>query len=133
MFSQNKNSGPLILVVEDVEETRDGIEKLLHVDGYRVEPARTLHEATLKALLQPPNLVLMCPVGPTTQVIQSAYQIRQEANLSEYIPIVIFCIEEILEGQEVAIGHNIYLTRLDNFNQLRVLLLRLLSANPLVS
>ena len=133
MFSQNKNSGPLILVVEDVEETRDGIEKLLHVDGYRVEPARTLHEATLKAILHPPNLVLMCPAGPTTQVIQSAYQIRQEASLSEYIPIVIFCVEEIVEGQEVAIGHNIYLTHLDNFNQLRVLLLRLLSANPLVS
>ena len=133
MFSQNKNSGPLILVVEDVEEIRDGIEKLLLVDGYRVEPARTLHEATLKALLQPPNLVLMCPAGPNAQVIQAARQIRQEAALDKSIPIVIFCVEEIPEGEEVAIGHNIYLTHLDNFNQLRVLLLRLLSANQLIS
>ncbi len=29
-----------ILVVEDVHETRDGIEKLLMVDGYRVALAR---------------------------------------------------------------------------------------------
>ena len=31
---------PIILVVEDVHETRDGIEKLLKVDGYRVVLAR---------------------------------------------------------------------------------------------
>jgi CheY-like chemotaxis protein len=27
---------PMILVVEDVQETRDGFEKLLKADGYRV-------------------------------------------------------------------------------------------------
>ena len=31
---------PLILVMEDVYETRDGIEKSLTADGYRVAPAR---------------------------------------------------------------------------------------------
>ena len=31
---------PVILVVEDVHETRDGIEKLLKADGYRVVAAR---------------------------------------------------------------------------------------------
>ena len=31
---------PMILVVEDVHETRDGIEKLLKVDGYRLLLAR---------------------------------------------------------------------------------------------
>jgi hypothetical protein len=35
-----KQPGPLILVVENVEEIRDGIEKRLAADGYRVEPAR---------------------------------------------------------------------------------------------
>lgn len=133
MFSHIKNSGPLILVVEDIEEIRDGIEKLLLVDGYRVEPARTLPEATLKAILHPPNLVVLCPAGPSSQVIRAAHRLRQEASLAEHIPIVIFCVVEIQEGQEVAIDHNIYLTHLDNFTQLRVLLLRLLSANPMVN
>jgi CheY-like chemotaxis protein len=32
------NTNLIILVVEDVHETRDGIEKLLMVDGYRVSP-----------------------------------------------------------------------------------------------
>lgn len=37
----NENGlNPTILVVEDVHETRDGIEKLLKVDGYRVMVAR---------------------------------------------------------------------------------------------
>jgi hypothetical protein len=72
----------------------------------------------------------MCPTGPTLQVIQSANQIRQEASLKEDVPIVIFCVEEVPEGKEVAIGHNIYLTRLDNFNQLRDFIWRLLNRLP---
>jgi hypothetical protein len=40
--------------------------------------------------------------------------------------VVIFCMEEIGEGNEVAIGQNVYVTRPDNFNQLRSLIARLL-------
>jgi CheY-like chemotaxis protein len=43
------NEGMLILVVEDVEETRDGIEKLLEADGYRVDPAREEEDAIARA------------------------------------------------------------------------------------
>lgn len=114
------------MVVENIEEIRDGIEMLLKVDGYQVEPARTTEEAILKARLQPPNLLLMCPTGLTAHVIQSANQIRQEASLREEVPIVIFSVEEVPEGEEVAIDHNIYLTQLDNFNQLRAIIQRLL-------
>ncbi len=130
MVCVNKNSGPLILVVENVEETRDGIEWLLKADGYRVEPTRTPEEAIVKARLESPHLLLMCPAGPTLQVIQSANQIRQEASLKGDVPIVIFCVEEVPEGEEVAIGHNIFLTRLDNFNQLRDFIWRLLNRLP---
>ena len=35
-MNEKNNTNLIILVVEDVEETRDGIEKLLKVDGYRV-------------------------------------------------------------------------------------------------
>jgi CheY-like chemotaxis protein len=35
----------MILVVEDVAETRDGIEKLLKADGYRVAAARDERDA----------------------------------------------------------------------------------------
>lgn len=127
-MSTNKAVGWIILVVEDVEETRDGIEELLKADGYRVEPARTVEDAILRAKLQPPDLLLVSLAGPTARVIHSAKQIRQEAGLvAEEVPIVIFCIEEVAEGEEMAIEGNVYLTRPDNFNQLRALLRRLLN------
>ena len=40
MLSDNKEM-PLILVLENEEETRDGIEELLRADGYRVDAAQT--------------------------------------------------------------------------------------------
>lgn len=124
----NKAISRLILVLEDIEETRDGIEKLLKSDGYRVEPARTVEEAILKAKREPPDLLLVSLAGPTARIIELAKRLRQEAGLlEEQVPIVIFCIEEVAQGAEVAIGGNVYLTRLDNFNQLRTFLARLLT------
>ena len=65
----NKEVSSLILVVEDIEETRDGIEKLLKADGYRVEPARTVEDAILRAKREPPDLLLVSLPGTTAQVI----------------------------------------------------------------
>ena len=48
------DGGPLILVVQDVEETRDGLEKLLKTDGYRVDAARVKDDAVVRAQRQPP-------------------------------------------------------------------------------
>ena len=61
-----------------IEETRDGIEKLLKVDGYRVESARTVEEATLKARFQPPDLLLVSLAGSTAGIIRVAKQIREQ-------------------------------------------------------
>ena len=36
LMTREYDTPPTILVVEDVHETRDGIEKLLMADGYRV-------------------------------------------------------------------------------------------------
>lgn len=125
-MNTNKDVGWLILVVEDIEETRDGIERLLKVEGYRVEPARTMAEAIVRAKGEPPDLVLVSLGGSTSEVIGLSHQLRQEAPLAQEVPIVIFCIEEVAQGEEVAIGGNVYLTHLDNFNQLRAFVRHLL-------
>jgi CheY-like chemotaxis protein len=117
---------PLILIVEDVHETRDGIEKLLKVDGYRVTLARDEQDAIESARLQPPGLILVSLAGLPREVIVTARRIRERAAVGEDVPVVVFCIEEIAEGDEVAIGQNVHATRPDNFNQLRSLLTRLL-------
>lgn len=120
----------LILVVEDVAETRDGIERLLKVDGYRVTVARDELDAIESARLKHPDLILVSLGGLPREVIITARRIRECAAVGEDVPVVIFCIEEIGEGDEVAIGRNVHVTRPDNFNQLRSLLTRLLPRMP---
>jgi len=118
---------PTILIVEDVHETRDGMEKLLIADGYRITLARDEQDAIESAQRARPDLILVSLAGLPREVILSARNIRQRARVGELVPVVVFCIEEIGEGEEVAIGRNVYVTRPDNFNQLRSLLARLLN------
>jgi DNA-binding response OmpR family regulator len=117
----------IILVLEDVNETRDGIEKLLKADGYRLELARDETDAIESAQRQRPDLILVSVAGLPHEVIATARRVRERSAVGEDVPVVLFCIEDIAEGEEVAIGRNVYITRPDNFNQLRSLLSRLLS------
>lgn len=118
---------PIILVVEDVHETRDGIEKLLIADGYRVALARDERDAIESAHRTQPDLILVSLAGLPLDVALSARSIRQRAEVGEHVPVVVFCIEGLAEGQEVEIEENVYLTRPDNFNQLRRFIARLLN------
>ena len=117
----------IILVVEDVAETRDGIEKLLKADGYRVAVARDERDAIESAQLRRPDLILVSLAGLPSEVILTARRIRERAGVAEQVPVVVFCVEGIGEGGEVAIGQNVHITQPDNFNQLRSLLSRLLT------
>ena len=127
----NKNDiTPIILVVEDVQETREGIEKLLLVDGYRIALARDEQDGIESARQQRPDLILVSLAGLPREVILSARRIRESAAIGEDVPVVVFCIDDIAQGDEVAIGENVHLTRPDNFNQLRSLLARLLQRIP---
>jgi two-component system response regulator MprA len=116
-----------ILVVEDIEEARDGIEKLLKVDGYYVKAARDEQDAVESALRNQPDLILVSLAGSSRDVIKTARYIRERAELGKNVPVVIYCMmEEVGEGAEVAIGQNVFVTRPDNFDQLRSLIARLL-------
>jgi CheY-like chemotaxis protein len=117
---------PLILVLEDVYETRDGIEKLLTADGYRVASARDELDTIESAQHTQPDLILVSLTGLTGEVLAMVHRLRERMALRDQIPVVVFYVEDIAEGQEVAIAGNIYLTRPDNFNQLRSLVARLL-------
>ena len=127
----NKNDmSPIILVVEDVRETREGIEKLLLVDGYRLALARDEQDGIESARQQRPDLILVSLAGIPREVIVSARRIRESAAIGEDVPVVVFCVDEIAQGDEIAIGENVHVTRPDNFNQLRSLLARLLHRIP---
>jgi chemosensory pili system protein ChpA (sensor histidine kinase/response regulator) len=126
LMSKNNDTRALILVVEDVHEIRDGMEKLLTADGYRVSLARDEHDAVDNARVKRPDLILVSLAGSPTEVATAASRIREVTPMGQNVPVVIFCGGGITEGDELAIGQNTYLTRPDNFNQLRSLLARLL-------
>lgn len=129
-MTYNRERRSVILVVEDVEETRFGIERLLIASGYQVSTARDAEEAVLKAGLHRPDLILMSlGLGPTRS-IAIAKQIREFSRLGEEVPVIILGAASLGEGAEVGVGFNIYLTRPDNFDQLRAFLSRLLRQLP---
>lgn len=129
-MDKKNNTNLTILVVEDVQETREGIERLLLADGYRIALARDEPDGIESARRQRPNLILVSLAGVPSEVIVSARRIREKAAIGEDVPVVVFCIDEIAQGDEVAIGENVHVTRPDNFNQLRSLLARLLHTIP---
>ena len=114
----------LILVVEDVYETRAGIDTLLKANGYRVALAST--EAINSTRPERANLILVSRSALPDNVLVKVGRMRKEAVVGDEIPVVVFCAQDIPEGEEVAIGENVYLTNPDNFNQLRSLVARLL-------
>jgi DNA-binding response OmpR family regulator len=116
----------IILVLEDVEETGHLIDKMLQGSGYCVALARTEEDAIMRARLQSPDLILMSLGLEPGLLLATALRIRQQAALSQEVAIVIFCVPTIPEGAEMEVSKNVYVTRPDNFNQLRELLHRLL-------
>ena len=116
----------VILVLEDVEETACLIDKMLKGNGYSVSLARNEEDAIMRARSQSPDLILMSlGLGPEL-LLATAHRIRQQAGLSQDVAIVIFCVPTIPEGAEMEVSKNVYVTRPDNFNQLRELFHRLL-------
>jgi CheY-like chemotaxis protein len=120
-----------ILVVEGVEETRDGMARLLVRDGYEVYTARTPAAAIERARLDAPDLILARLDGVAADVIRAATGIRDEAGLGAQVPVVVFCSQCVPEGAEELVGDNVYATWPDDFDQLRRLIARLVGPRGL--
>jgi CheY-like chemotaxis protein len=118
-----------ILVVEEAQEMRDAIARLLRRDGYWVSPARNEEDAVARIQHNPPDLILISLEGTTEYVLSAARRIRDRSGLTAGTPIVIFSITNFPEGVEEQIGGNMFITAPDNFDQLRTLLLRILRSS----
>lgn len=129
-LDMNGNTGhsSRILIVEDVQETRDSIKELLKSDGYQVDAVPDEDEAQDKIERNPPDLILVSLDGLPEDVFASARRIRQRGGLTELTPIVIFSLDTVPEGGEEELKGNVHVTMPDNFNQLRALLTRVLRA-----
>jgi len=117
-------------VIEDVEETRYGIKRLLTASGYQVATARDEEEAVIAARIQAPDLILVSLGLDAVQALPLAARIRERAGLCEDVPVAVFSVKTLEEGAEVWAGCSVYLTRPANFDEIRALLGRLLQKHP---
>ena len=116
-----------LLVLEEIEETAAVVEMMLNKNGYCVTIARTEDDTIARAKCRPPDLILMSLGTESDRILPAANRIRECSGISDEVAIVVFCVETIPQGAEIQVERNIYLTRPDNFNQLREFLHRLLS------
>jgi len=131
-MNSDRHRSPIVLVIDDVEETRDLMEKMLRASNYDVNSARTEAEAVTKAHLNSPDLILITG-GSNPGASALGQRIRDHAKLNGDVPVVVFCVPTVAEGTADDIGGNIYLARPDNFDQLRRLLTQLLAERHQVS
>ena len=92
------NNARLILLLENEQETRDGIENLLRADSYRVDAARDEDEAVARATREIPDLILVSLGGSPDDAIAEASFILERAELDQSIPVVIFSVQTVAEG-----------------------------------
>ena len=127
-MSTEKHDMPMILIVEADDGLRGGLKDLLTTDGYRIATAKDDQDAVAAARCQRPDLLLICLSEPPPDLISAVVRIRERAEINNEVPIVVFCIKAVAEGNEVSYGNHVYVISPDNFNHLRRFLKRLLPA-----
>jgi two-component system, cell cycle response regulator DivK len=127
MDSQNGNAPPMVMVVEDFEDNRFMMRRLLEMSGYRVLEAINGEEAVELAHRERPQLILMDLSLPQLDGLAATRRIRQHADLRD-VPIVAVSAHDTADfhADALAAGCNDYVTKPIDFDQLEALLNRLL-------
>jgi two-component system, cell cycle response regulator DivK len=128
MESSVKQKESVVLVVEDFEDSRFMMRRLLEMSGYRVVEASDGEQAVKLALQERPALVLMDLSLPKLDGLSATRRIRQRKG-SANLPIVAVSAHDSPETRNDALvaGCNDYLTKPIDFDQLKSLLDRFLA------
>jgi two-component system cell cycle response regulator DivK len=86
-MAKDQKGGQTIMVVEDYDDTRILLRKVLETKGYRVLEAINGQEAVDVSKREQPDLILMDLDLPIIDGIAATQQIRQQADMNE-VPIV---------------------------------------------
>lgn len=125
------NRQPTILLVEEDDDTRPILRHNLQREGYRVIVALDEEDAMERTFGggARADLLLLNIVGVSTEeAVESARRIHKSAEFDGDVPLVVMAEKygPELEGQNVAVGENQYVTYLEDAEQLHALLARLL-------
>jgi two-component system cell cycle response regulator DivK len=120
-------AAPTVLVVEDFEDNRFMMRRLLEMSGYRVVEAVNGEQAVETAVSQRPDLILMDLSLPKLDGLAATRRIRQHDELAR-TPIVAVSAHDTTDfhADALAAGCNEYVTKPIDFDQLESLLKRLL-------
>ncbi len=127
MDSDNGSAPPTIMVVEDFEDNRFMMRRLLEMSGYRVLEAVNGEEAVELAYSERPQLILMDLSLPQLDGLAATRRIRQYPDMKD-VPIVAVSAHDTADfhADALAAGCNDYVTKPIDFDQLEALLSRLL-------
>lgn len=116
-----------VLLVEDTEDNRFMMRRLLEMTGYRVVEAANGEEAVRVAKAESPNLILMDLSLPVIDGLAATRLIRELPNLKA-TPIIAVSAHDTSDFQSEAInaGCNNYVTKPIDFAELEVLIAKLL-------
>jgi two-component system cell cycle response regulator DivK len=121
------NGHKTIMVVEDFEDNRFMMRRLLEMSGYRVLEAINGEEAIRIAESEHPDLILMDLSLPLLDGLAATRRIREVEELRN-VPIVAVSAHDTADfhADALAAGCNDYVTKPIDFDQLESLLSRLL-------
>jgi len=116
-----------VLLVEDTEDNRFMMRRLLEMTGYRVIEAMNGEEAVKLAKAESPSLILMDLSLPVIDGLAATRLIRKLPDL-ESTPIIAVSAHDTSDFQSEAIeaGCDTYVTKPIDFNELEQLIAKLL-------
>ena len=116
-----------VLLVEDTEDNRFMMRRLLEMAGYHVIEAMNGEEAVKLAKTGSPRLILMDLSLPVIDGLAATRLIRKLPEL-ESVPIIAVSAHDTSDFQSEAIeaGCNSYVTKPIDFNELEILISQLL-------
>ncbi len=125
--TEEKEDGrPVVLVVEDFEDNRFMMRRLLEMSGYRVVEAVNGNQAVELAKSVRPDIILMDLSLPQLDGLAATRRIRAQGGLGK-VPIVAVSAHDSADfhAEALAAGCNEYVTKPIDFDQLVQLLDRM--------
>jgi two-component system cell cycle response regulator DivK len=129
MYSENE--APKVLLVEDTEDNRQMMRKLLEMSGFQVVEAINGKEAVEVASRVRPQIILMDLSLPFIDGLAATRQIRSLPGMSK-VPIVAVSAHDTADFHSDALdaGCNAYITKPIDYPQLEDIVNGLLSGKP---
>ena len=117
-----------VLLVEDTEDNRFMMRRLLEMSGYRVSEATNGAEAVRTAQAEKPEIILMDLSLPVVDGLAATRRIRQLRDFRE-VPIIAVSAHDSADfhAEALAAGCNAYITKPIDFTELEDLIESLVS------